>query len=73
MNLSDAKTGKSYIIEKIEFQEEEKHRILDLGLTKGTKIKVINLKENGPMIILVRGTYLAIGRKYVLGIVCREI
>ena len=73
MNLSEAILGKYYKIDKIMLSEEEKRRILDLGLTKGTKIKVINLKKNGPMIILVRGTYLALGRKYALGIMVLEM
>lgn len=73
LNLSDAKAGKNYIIEKIELSEDKKRRIMDLGLTKGTKIKVINLKNNGPMIIEARGTRFAMGREFSLGIMVREL
>ncbi|MBQ7986730.1 MAG: ferrous iron transport protein A [Clostridia bacterium] len=72
MNLSEAKVGQSYIIEKLELSEDKKRRILDLGFTKGTKLKVINLKNNGPMIICARGTRLAMGREFSLGIMVQE-
>ena len=73
MHLSEARLSKTYIVEKITLSGEEKRRILDLGLTNGTKIKIINLKKDGPMIISVRGTYIAIGRKYTLGIMVLEM
>ena len=73
MNLSEAELGKNYVVEKITLSEEEMRRILDMGLTKGTKIKIINSKKDGPMIIGLRGTYLAIGRKYALGIIVLEM
>ncbi len=73
MKLSEAKEGKNYLIEKIELLEDKKSRIMNLGLTKGTKIKVINLKNKGPMIIMARGTRLAVGREISLGIMVQEL
>lgn len=73
MKLSEAKVGKTYIVEKIELSEEKKYRIQDFGITKGTKIEVINLKNNGPMIVGVRDTLLAVGREFSLGIIVQEM
>ena len=73
MNLSGAEIGKTYEIKKIELSEDKKSRLLDLGLTKGTKIEVVNFFKNGPMIVSVRGRRLAMGREYILGIVVLEM
>ena len=43
-----------------------------LGMTHGTEILVLNKKPSGPMIIKVRGTRFAIGRKFCDGIILEE-
>jgi len=71
--LSEAKAGNNYIVTKIDLSEEKKSRIMNLGLLIGTKIKVINQKNNGPMIIHERGTDIAIGREYTSEIFVQEL
>lgn len=68
MVLSDAATGSQYIIEKIELGLKIKRRLQVLGMTNGTKISVLNKKASGPMIIKVRGTRFAVGKKFCDGI-----
>lgn len=68
MILSSAKKGASYTIEKIELDLRVKRRLQVLGLTHGTKISVLNKKASGPMIIKVRGTRFAIGKRFCDGI-----
>ena len=68
MILSSAKTGFSYTIEKIELDLKVKRRLEVLGMTHGTKISVLNKKALGPMIIKVRGTRFAVGKKFCDGI-----
>ena len=68
MILSDAKTGFSYTIEKIELDLKIKRRLQILGMTHGTKISILNKKASGPMIIKVRGTRFAVGKRFCDGI-----
>lgn len=73
MRLSKAENGKTYWIYGFELSKEKKHRIMDLGLTNHTKITVINQKNNGPMIVSVRGTRLAMGQEILNGIIVEEM
>lgn len=68
MVLSDAKTGFDYTIEKIELDLRVTRRLQVLGMTHGTKISVLNKKVSGPMIIKVRGTRFAVGKRFCDGI-----
>ncbi len=68
MKLSEASSGKEYYIRSIELDEQITHRLEILGMTVGTKATVLNMKNNGPIIVRVRGTRFAIGRKFALGI-----
>ena len=72
MKLSDAKKGSSYTVEKIELDLKIKRRLQMLGMTHGTEIKVLNKKASGPMIINVRGTRFAIGKKFCDGIILED-
>ena len=68
MVLSDAKTGQNYKIEKIELDLKVRRRLQVLGMTQGTKISILNKKVSGPMIIKVRGTRFAVGKRFCDGI-----
>lgn len=68
MILSNAQAGHSYTIEKIELDLRVKRRLQVLGMTHGTKISVLNKKVSGPMIIKVRGTRFAVGKRFCDGI-----
>ncbi len=68
MRLVDAEVGDSYKIKNIELREQTVRRLEMLGMTRGTKLYVLNKKRSGSMIIKVRGTRFALGRNFVKGI-----
>ena len=61
MLLKDLKRGESAIVKKIDLPFEIERRLLDLGMTPGTEIDVVNRKGKGVMIITLRGTRFALG------------
>ena len=68
MTLLDGKRGKTYIATGISLANETERRLEVLGLTKNASVLVMNSKRSGAMIIKVRGTRFAIGRKIAEGI-----
>jgi ferrous iron transport protein A len=68
MKLSQAEIGLSYKIDGIELDLKVKRRLQMLGMTHGTEISVLNKKPSGPMIIKVRGTRFAVGKRFCDGI-----
>ncbi len=48
-------------------------RLIDMGLTRGTKIRVLKSSGPGPMLIEVRGSRLALGRGVAMKIYVEEI
>lgn len=69
MNLLHGTKGCTYIVNDIKVEENVKHRLQALGLTHGTKIKILNNKKSGSVIFSVRGTRLAVGREIAEGII----
>lgn len=68
MRLSEGKIGQVYEVESIEVMDRITRRLEALGLTGQTRITVLNSKKRGCMIIKVRGTRWAIGRRIAEGI-----
>ena len=68
MNLINGEIGKEYLVKDINVDENIHRRLQALGLTGGTKIKILNNKKSGSIIFKVRGTRLAIGKKIAEGI-----
>lgn len=68
MKLSEGKIGQTYEVESIEVMNQLTRRLEALGLTGQTKVAVLNSKKRGCMIIKVRGTRWAIGRRIAEGI-----
>lgn len=62
MTLFEAQKGGEYIISGLYVEEAVTRRLQALGLNDGTRIKVLNRKKRGALIIQVRGTRLALGR-----------
>ncbi len=62
MKLSEGQMNKDYIITKIKTDNSIKTRLQVLGLLKGTKIKILNKRINGALIIKIRGTRLGIDK-----------
>jgi len=62
MTLYEAQKEREYMVEGLFVEEAVTRRLQALGLNEGTKIKVLNRKKRGALIIQVRGTRLALGR-----------
>lgn len=72
MKLSEGEIGRIYEVESIEIMDQVTRRLEALGLIGQTKIAVLNRKRGGCMIIRVRGTRLAVGRRIAEGIQVKE-
>lgn len=73
MVLSDGKVGKSYSVEKMTLPVEMERRLEALGMTAGAIVLVLNSKENGILIIKLRGTRFALGRNITKNILVRGV
>jgi len=72
MTLKNAKIGTVYTVNSMELDLATARRLGALGLTKGTAIKVLNRNREGSVIIMVRGSRLALGSKIAETIQTRE-
>lgn len=63
MTLKDAKIGGNYTIGSLKLDQTIMRRLEALGLTSGTSVRVINRSRGGSVIIMVRGSRLALGSK----------
>ncbi len=77
--LSNMKKGQSGIVENIDFNDEKntdfkrKMHLLEMGLTKGTRIKVKKVAPMGdPISIELRGYELCISKKDASRIIVRR-
>ncbi len=68
MRLSEGTKGNHYEVKEIRLDAAVVRRLQTLGMTHGSKVKVLNLKRSGPMIVNIRGTRFALGRNF-----CEEI
>lgn len=73
LTLKDAKTDSSCEVLEVKVNPEIERRLEALGITEGTKIKKLNSKRNGAVVIKVRGTRLALGSVIAFGIKVREV
>ncbi|WP_237037426.1 FeoA family protein [Mediannikoviicoccus vaginalis] len=63
MTLREAKVGSYYVVKKIEGKGPLKRRIMDMGITKGTKLYVRKVAPLGdPVQINIRNYELSIRR-----------
>lgn len=64
MRLLDAPHNQWYQIDRVEGPDEDCQRLLDLGLTPGEEVAVVQEVPLGdPLIVSVRGTRLALRRR----------
>ena len=59
--LSQAPKGRALILNNIEGGRKFNHRLVELGLTPGVRLRVLQ-DSGGPLIIAVRDSRLALGR-----------
>lgn len=62
IRLCDANSGEKVTIERYQGGHRMKNRLLSMGLNPGKKVEVINAGGNGPTILAIDGSRLAIGR-----------
>lgn len=72
MTLVDGKIGKIYTVSSLNLDQAIMRRLEALGLTRGTDIKILNRNRQGSVIIMVRGSRLALGRKITETIQMKE-
>lgn len=72
MTLLEGKIGQEYQVGDICLEDKIKRRLQMLGMTKGTSICVLNNKKSGSVILKVRGTRFAVGKKIAEGIAIGE-
>lgn len=68
MQVIDGIIGRTYIVQKIHLELAVERRLEILGMTEGAKISILNKKEGGAVIVKIRGTRFAIGKKIAEGI-----
>lgn len=68
MHVIDGIIGKIYIVQKIHLELAIERRLEILGMTEGAKISILNKKEGGAVIVKIRGTRFAVGKRIAEGI-----
>jgi ferrous iron transport protein A len=70
MNLSNATIAEWYRIDRLEGPDTECSRLLDLGFTPGEPVAVVRSTPLGdPLVVVVRGTQLALRKREAAWIV----
>lgn len=72
MPLKNAKIGSIYTVKSISLDRAVMGRLEALGLTKETTIRILNRNRTGAVILLVRGSRLALGGKITEAIYIKE-
>lgn len=68
MTILEGKVKHDYIVTDIVINEMVMRRLESLGINSGTKLRMMNQKKNGTVIVKVRGTRWAMGRDIAGGI-----
>lgn len=62
MTLAEGKIGNIYTVNSLGLDNATMRRLGALGLNRGTKIKLLNRNRGGSVVIMVRGSRLALGK-----------
>jgi ferrous iron transport protein A len=73
MTLQNARIGANYTVVTMNLDRTIMRRLEALGLTKGTNLKILNRNKEGSVILMVRGSRLALGSKITEAIQMREV
>ncbi len=71
MKLHEGEIGKTYIVYSVMVDDTITRRLEALGVNEMTPVTLMNKKGSGTVIIKVRGTRLALGRRISEGIEIR--
>lgn len=72
MKLNEGIIGQTYIVQDVLVDDTITRRLEALGVNELTPVTVLNKKGSGSVIIKVRGTRLAFGKRISEGIDIRE-
>ena len=72
MKLHEGEIGKTYIVYSVMVDDTITRRLEALGVNEMTPVTLMKKKGSGTVIIKVRGTRLALGRRISEGIEIRE-
>lgn len=72
MKIHEGKIGETYVVQRVVVDEKINRRLEALGVNEMTPITILNKKGSGTLIIKVRGTRLALGKKITEGIEVKE-
>ncbi len=61
--LTDLSSGERAVLFQLNTPKSNVNRLLSLGFTPGVEITMLQNYRNGPLMVNVRGTRVAIGRK----------
>ena len=70
--LNECEIGGRYVVSGVQVDESITRRLEALGVNEGTPVNILNKKGSGSVIIKVRGTRLALGKRLSEGITVRE-
>ena len=73
MKLIEGEVNQTLLVMSVQVEERLTRRLEALGVNEQTPIIVLNKKGSGSLIIKVRGTRLALGRRIAEGITVRPI
>lgn len=72
MKLNEGMIGGTYKVTDVSVDEQITRRLEALGVNEQTPITILNKKGSGSLIIKVRGTRLALGKRISDGIMVKE-
>lgn len=72
MKLYEGSVGSTYVVQDVQADPSVTRRLQALGVNELTPVTILNKKGSGSVIIKVRGTRLAFGRRISEGIEIRE-
>lgn len=72
MKLNEGVIGHTYIVKSVVVDDTITRRLEALGVNEMTPVTVLNKKGSGSVILKVRGTRLAVGRRISDGIQIEE-
>ena len=73
MTLDKGTIDSKYILENMNLPINIEKRLEAIGMTQGTTIKILNNKNEGTIIVYVRGTRFAMGKNISKNITVSEI
>lgn len=72
MKLYEGLVGRTYTVTSVLVSDTITRRLEALGVNEQTPLTILNKKGSGTLIIKIRGTRLALGRKIAEGIEMKE-